>query len=520
MPGKRLPIGGKSRGIPAGTINYVLSELDRQRGRLGKPPGPADEPPEEDTSILTVLVKNTSGQDLVERAIVGCDQSAFDAPAITSGPDGDVADSAILSGVPIEVVKPNATQHGSKWLVTLGPIKQDGVGFAVHLGLMWARVDVSDVAHKSATIQTDDTVYLKSDASAGRPIWSKITQTGKQWCLILLGGTGGGGSADNEVVIALIDDDIEGATEDAGKEQPNTDPAGDPLPLFALGPRNVMLKYFRTAQADRAMQNGSGTCRGGGANTITLADEAIAVTDYYKDATIKLSSGNERTITAYVAATREATVDANWTAAPVANQTTYAITKDDPGYKKSDSGTAVAGTANTITLAASASTTASYYKGATIRLTAGPGKGDERVITAYGTDRKATVNKDWSATPTIETEYDIPMFNLILATKETETAPGPPPTYKTEHETKKFFLLDGQGVAPGDYTRAEYDEAYGALDATDPAFLDENETFPPANSPAGYWKRRYRIEAKPDSAGKLWLDFQTCAAVAPPKLPT
>jgi hypothetical protein len=70
----------------------------------------------------------------------------------------------------------------------------------------------------------------------------------------------------------------------------------------------------------------------------------------------------------------------------------------------STSGTAQAGGASTITLqnpsTAITSTKPNFYVGMTIRLTAGPGSPDTRVITSYnGATFVATVNAPWSTTP-------------------------------------------------------------------------------------------------------------------------
>lgn len=194
---QRFIPGQKLRRLPGGSLNRALDLVEKQ-GQFGPPPGPGDRPPTFDTPVLIVPCKNTSGVALPERAIVGVDVSAFTAPDITPGsPDANDADAAILRGVPVEIKKPNATTHASKWGVTLGPIgttAPHNVGHLVISGLVWARVNVTDAAHQCVTIETDDYTYLKSAAS-GMAIWDrKLAGTGKQWALVLLGGGGGGGA--------------------------------------------------------------------------------------------------------------------------------------------------------------------------------------------------------------------------------------------------------------------------------------------------------------------------------------
>lgn len=71
-------------------------------------------------------------------------------------------------------------------------------------------------------------------------------------------------------------------------------------------------------------------------------------------------------------------------------------------------GTAAAGAATTITLAASASAVNDAYTGLVIRLTGGPGSGEARLVTAYnGTTKVATVASAWTVTPTASTAYSI-----------------------------------------------------------------------------------------------------------------
>lgn len=71
-------------------------------------------------------------------------------------------------------------------------------------------------------------------------------------------------------------------------------------------------------------------------------------------------------------------------------------------------GTAQAGTANSITLAATASATDGAYDPGRILIVAGPGSGESRGILEYdGTTKVAVVDKDWRTTPTSASSYVI-----------------------------------------------------------------------------------------------------------------
>lgn len=71
-------------------------------------------------------------------------------------------------------------------------------------------------------------------------------------------------------------------------------------------------------------------------------------------------------------------------------------------------GTAQAGGANTITLAAGASATDNIYAGLRISITSGTGSGQTGIITAYnGTTKVATVLTNWTTPPTATSQYSI-----------------------------------------------------------------------------------------------------------------
>jgi hypothetical protein len=99
------------------------------------------------------------------------------------------------------------------------------------------------------------------------------------------------------------------------------------------------------------------------------------------------------------------------------------------GFARADlasahSGTAQAGGANSITLAAGASGTDDLYNGMPIDLTGGPGSGEVNVITDYnGTSKVATVQRTWTVTPTAATTYSIPANSLYkTASQNLKTA--------------------------------------------------------------------------------------------------
>lgn len=85
---------------------------------------------------------------------------------------------------------------------------------------------------------------------------------------------------------------------------------------------------------------------------------------------------------------------------------TYGISPCTAG--RVHTGTAQGGTANTITLAATASATENVYATMVVYITGGTGDGQERTITAYnGTTKVATVNPNWTTNPDATSTYSV-----------------------------------------------------------------------------------------------------------------
>jgi len=71
-------------------------------------------------------------------------------------------------------------------------------------------------------------------------------------------------------------------------------------------------------------------------------------------------------------------------------------------------GTAQAGAASTITLAAGATATDDIYNGYGVRITSGPGAGQDRIISDYvGSTKVATVSSAWTVQPTSASVYEV-----------------------------------------------------------------------------------------------------------------
>lgn len=177
---------------------------------------------------------------------------------------------------------------------------------------------------------------------------------------------------------------------------------------------------------------GLGIAQAGSSSTITLNSTASATDNLYAGETIAISSGTgtgqSRVITGYVGSTKVATVNAAWVVNPdstsvyeisVSGLATLAPTQafnntgQTTAIPATDgiTGTAQAGSANTITLAAGDTTADGGYVGQSIVLTGGTGKGQAATISGNVSKVAMVVtpyaNGNWLVNPDATTTYSI-----------------------------------------------------------------------------------------------------------------
>jgi hypothetical protein len=184
-------------------------------------------------------------------------------------------------------------------------------------------------------------------------------------------------------------------------------------------PADVLMQVVDFAPVVR-----SGTAQGGNANALTLDSGASATANLYKGLLLHLTTGTGagqvRTVISYDGTTKQATVAWPFSPAPTSSTTFALYAAGSPALNSSlqvtssnarvtvRSGTAQAGTSNTITLDAAASATSNLYVGDLLNLTGGTGAGQSRTITAYnGTTKVATVDRAWTVTPDATTTFDV-----------------------------------------------------------------------------------------------------------------
>jgi hypothetical protein len=158
----------------------------------------------------------------------------------------------------------------------------------------------------------------------------------------------------------------------------------------------------------------SGTAQAGStATTIKLDTAAIATNDIYNGATVVLTGGTgvgqTRRIVDYVGSTRVASLDRAWVTTPDATST-FDLIVASRGLI-SDEGTAQAGAATTLTLAATASANNDVYNGSLVTITGGTGAGQTREALDYNGTTKvlliSTGATDWSVTPDSTSLYAV-----------------------------------------------------------------------------------------------------------------
>lgn len=175
----------------------------------------------------------------------------------------------------------------------------------------------------------------------------------------------------------------------------------------------------------------------GAAGTITLDTGASTTDDLFNRNRVTIVAGTgrgqSRYITDYVGSTRVASVSPNWVTNPdstsVFDIDTYGLDAADLAtvvsaiwdkarsahtladtfgamFQALNDGTAQAGAAGSITLAAGASSVDGFYNGAVVQIISGTGAGQARPIASYvGSTRVATVQGSWVTAPNNTSRY-------------------------------------------------------------------------------------------------------------------
>ena len=209
---------------------------------------------------------------------------------------------------------------------------------------------------------------------------------------------------------------------------------------------------------------------GTGNNQIQLATGASSTDGAYDPARVFIKdgtgAGQSRNILQYEGSTRTATVDRNWKTTP-SNDSEYVVLAD-AGREHINEGLAQAGSINTITLNALASSASNTYKNQFVFLRSGTGEDQVRRINNYvGSTRVATVSDDWTVTPDSTTAYAMLPFSCtetqaISGTEITSSAGSNFETFFNNSDAITIIVVDdvGDGTAANQATiLARFDSA-------------------------------------------------------------
>lgn len=174
---------------------------------------------------------------------------------------------------------------------------------------------------------------------------------------------------------------------------------------------NISTSAGRRLRQLGAASIASGTAEAGGAATITLEAGEVSTADHiYNQNLIAITGGTGvgqvRMIVEYTGSTRVVTVDMAWEIQPDTDSEYQIIAFS--GVLLAQHGQAVAATASTITLSATALIDNDSYVGSVVFITTGVGAGQARLITAYvGGTKVASVSPDWEITPDATSIYKV-----------------------------------------------------------------------------------------------------------------
>jgi len=184
-PGQELAIPARTYNAFIDTVQHgkvthlglprVAGQGRRTNGRL-----PVSQP------RSTVLVKNSSGGDLVLTDILGIDDALWDPTEQLEQFLSQDALQLVLIGD-----TPDIEKHLGRFVVCAGPIAAGAIGPAWLDGICPAWVDIGNADHAFCDIEDGSTALLRSGFTGGaRILWKPIGTGTAKWCYIRLGDPG------------------------------------------------------------------------------------------------------------------------------------------------------------------------------------------------------------------------------------------------------------------------------------------------------------------------------------------
>lgn len=255
--------------------------------------------------------------------------------------------------------------------------------------------------------------------------------------------------------------------------------AGDAIPVYVWdeilngATHNIPSSAGRRLRqiASSIVYGGTAQGPGTGNNQIQLDTGASATNGAYDPSIIAIEAGTgagqTRLILQYVGSTRTATVDRDWRINP--DNTSEFVILGDAGRESVNEGLAQGGTATSITLNASASSTDDAYNGQLVFIRSGTGQDQVALVEDYvGSTKVATIrtraaNGQWATTPNTTSAY-VMIPNLTFTVAEIAAEVG---TLQVLTRLDSMIESDGAGQFRFDTIALEMAPAGGGGGGTD-----------------------------------------------------
>lgn len=177
--GKRFAAGEQIGGWPVDTWNRMVDVIEQAPPGFQWLPNIASILPRTFHHSAVLRVRNKTGGSLTKGALLGIDDTAFDASVAANMP-------AIFAQEPVvDGVAPVTADHTEALLVLLEPIGNNRLGRAALGGVVWAWVNITDTSHTHARIKDSDADKFES-GTYGAKILKQESGTGTKRALINL----------------------------------------------------------------------------------------------------------------------------------------------------------------------------------------------------------------------------------------------------------------------------------------------------------------------------------------------
>ena len=158
--------------IPAATFNTFI---DSARDFLARQNDTSRQHGRDLRSSGIILVKNVSGGDRERFHILGIKE-----PVISASDNED----QFKNRVALKGETPSEDDHTGRFVILLEPLKSDGIGMAMALGICPVKLTVDNEDHTYADVKDGEASTLQSGFSGSAQILWKEEGTGEKWAVV------------------------------------------------------------------------------------------------------------------------------------------------------------------------------------------------------------------------------------------------------------------------------------------------------------------------------------------------